>query len=123
MKTINDKKIIILGAILLVFTIGYFVIINKVSYAFVNDYDPDKAYKETIDIIKKSAVVYGKNNPDLFQEEDTVYKKVQDLIDANLLVPNEEGNVINPLKEEETLNNNVIKIKKEKDKITVEVDS
>ena len=97
MKTINDKKIIALGAILLVFTIGY--------------------------IIKKSAVAYGTNNPDLFKEEDTIYKKVQDLIDANLLIPNENGNVINPLKEEETLNNNVIKIKKEKDKITVEVDS
>ncbi len=123
MKTINDKKIIILGAILLVFTIGYFVIINKVSYAFVNDYDPNKVYDETIDTIKKSAIAYGTNNPDLFQEEDTVYKKVQDLIDANLLVPNEEGNIVNPLKEEETLNDNVIKIKKEKDKITVEVDS
>ena len=123
MKTINDKKIVALGAILLVFTIGYFVIVNKVSYAFVNDYDPDKVYNETIDIIKKSAVAYGTNNPELFQEEDTVYKKVQDLIDANLLIPNEEGNIVNPLKEEETLNDNVIKIKKEKDKITVEVDS
>lgn len=123
MKRINDKKIIVLGAILLVFTIGYFVIVNKVSYAFVNDYNPDKAYNETIKIIKKSAVAYGTNNPDLFKEEDTVYKKVQDLIDANLLVPNEEGNIVNPLKEEESLNNNVIKLKKEKDKIIVEVDS
>ena len=123
MKTINDKKIIFLGAILLIFTIGYFVIINKVSYAFVNDYDPNNVYDETINIIKKSAIAYGTNNPDLFKEEDTVYKKVQDLIDANLLIPNEDGNIINPLKEEETLNDNVIKIKKEKDKITVEVDS
>ena len=123
MKIINDKKIIFLGAILLVFTIGYFVIINKVSYAFVNNYDPNNVYDETIDIIKKSAIVYGTNNPDLFKEEDTVYKKVQDLIDANLLIPNEYGNIVNPLKEEENLNDNVIKIKKEKDKITVEVDS
>ena len=99
----------------------YFYLVN--SNALVNDYDTDKAYNETIDIIKKSAVAYGTNNPDLFKEDDTVYKKVQDLIDANLLVPNEDGNIVNPLQEEENLNENVIKIKKEKDKITVEVDS
>lgn len=123
MKLLSDKKFIILGAILLVFTIAYFVLVNKVSYAFTSDYNPNKVYYKTIDIIKKSAIAYGNNNLELFKEQDTIYKKVQDLIDAKLLIPNEDGNIINPLKEDETLNNNVIKIKKEKDKITVEVDS
>ena len=122
-KFLKDKKLIALVAILLIFTIGYFTIANKISYAFVIDYDRDKEYENTIDIIKKSAIVYGEKNPDLFKENNTIYIKVQDLIDKNFLIGDENGDIINPLEENETLNSNVVKIKFEDDKVSAEVDS
>lgn len=123
MKIFKDKKIIFLTIILVVFTIGYFVVVNKVSYAFSNNYDLEKAYNNTIKTIEECAIAYGEKNPDLFNEENIVYIKVQDLIDNELLVANKDGNIQNPLKENETLNTNIVKIKKEKEKISVEVDS
>ena len=38
MKIFKDKKIIFLSIVLTIFTISYFVIANKVSYAFSYDY-------------------------------------------------------------------------------------
>lgn len=123
MNMIKDKKIIALSIILVVFTICYFIIANKVSYAFVTDYDANATYDNVIDTIKKSAMAYGTDKTQLFDENNTIYIKVQELIDEKYLVPNEEGNIENPLEENETLNSKMIKIKKEEDKITVEVDS
>ena len=123
MKQIKDKKIIVLVAILLVFTIVYFVAISKISYAFSTDSDVAKNYELTIDTIKKSATIYAEQNKDLFNEEKTVYIKVQDLIDKQLLATNESGEIINPLNPSVTLNSNIVKIKLEDDKYIVEVDS
>ena len=39
MIKIKDKKIIVLVVILIVFTIGYFTVVNKVSHAFETDVD------------------------------------------------------------------------------------
>lgn len=123
MKIIKDKKIIVLIIVLTVFTIGYFVIANQVSYAFSANYDAADTYNKTIEVIKASAIVYAENNEKLFEKENTIYVKVQDLIDNNLLAADQEGNILNPLKANASLNSNVIKIKKEDGKITVEVDS
>lgn len=123
MKMFKDKKIIFLAAILAVFTIGYFVAVNKISYAFSDNYDLEKAYDNTIKTIEECAIAYGEKNSDLFNEENIIYIKVQDLIDNEILVTNKDGNIQNPLKENETLNTKIVKIKKEKDKISVEVDS
>lgn len=123
MKTFKDKKVIFLAIILVVFTIGYFVIVNKVSYAFSDNYDLEMAYDNIIKTIEECAVAYGKKHPDLFNEENIIYIKVQDLIDNDFLVANKDGNIQNPLKKNETLNTNIIKIKKDQDNISVEVDS
>lgn len=123
MKLLKDKKIIILAFILFLFSIGYFIIVNKISYAFSNNYDLNSLYENTIETIKKCAVKYGENNLELFENEKIIYVKVQDLIDANLLIANEDGNINNPLKENVILNSNIIKIKYENGKITAEVDS
>ena len=122
MKIFKDKKVILLVMILMIFTIGYFIVVNKVSYAFSNNYNLETAYDNVIKTIKECAIAYGKNNSKLFEEDDIVYIKVQDLIDSNLLIANIEGNITNPLKENATLNSNIIKIKKENEKFTVEVD-
>lgn len=123
MKIFKDKKIIFLSIILTIFTISYFIIANKVSYAFSYDYDAQAAYDKLIEIIEQSSIAYGKNNEELFKKDKIIYIKVQDLIDNNLLVPNEAGNLKHPLKENETLNNHIIKIKKSEDKLIAEVDS
>ena len=125
MKMFNDKKIIALIVLLGVFSIGYFVLMNKVSYAFVNDYDVDGEYESTMEIIKASAIAYGKQNIDAFKKEDgnTIYPKVQDLIDAGLLVPNSEGLIVNPKKSGESLNSKMITVKYENDEFSVEIDN
>ena len=123
MNMFKDKKIIALSVILLVFTICYFVIANKISYAFETDYDLKATYENVIATIKKSATSYGTDKSELFNENNTIYVKVQELIDANYLVPNEDGNITNPLNKDDTLNSKMVKIKKEEDKILVEVDS
>ena len=123
MSLLKDKKIIILVAILALFTTIYFFAINKISYAFSNDYDVNKAFSTYIDTIKQCAIAYGKANLDMFKEEKIIYIKVQDLIDNNYLIPDEKGNIVNPLNNNETLNSKIIKLKYENEKILVEVDS
>ena len=123
MKIWQDKKIIALGIILMVFTIGYFIIVNKISYAFETNYNVEEEYNSTIETIKASAIAYGSNHLDLFNESDTVYIKVQDLIDNNVLIPDEEGNITNPLKTNESLNSNIVKMKYENQEVSAEVDS
>lgn len=123
MKRVKDKKMIILAVVLLIFTISYFIIANKISYAFENNYDLNNSYNDTIDTIKKCAIAYAKENKNLFNKEKIIYIKVQDLIDNSLLVANENGDIVNPLKNSENLNSNIIKIKYEGEEFTAEVDS
>ena len=121
MKKIKDKKIFILIAMLLVFTIGYFIIVNKVSYAFDNNYDLSNIYENKIELITKSAIEYGKNNLENFNEDGILYINVQTLIDVGLLIPNEEGNIINYENESEILNSKKIRLKNENGKINIEL--
>lgn len=121
MKKIKDKKIIILGIILLVFTISYFVIVNKISYAFDNNIDTNKAYNARINVITTCAIAYGEANKDDFNEEGVLYITVQTLIDNKYLIPDENGNIKNYLNEVEKLNDKKIRIKNENGKMTAEV--
>ena len=123
MKFIKDKKIIALISILFVFTIAYFIIINHISFAFSDKYDVNESYNILINTIQKCATAYAEKNPDLFKTEKTVYIKVQDLIDNNLLIANSDGLIINPLDPNSEMNSNIIKLKTENDKIVVSVDS
>ena len=111
MNFIKDKRYISLVAVLVLFTVVYFVLVINVSHAFAVDYNVNATYDAKIDVIKKSAMAYGENNLDLFKDNDTIYIKVQDLIDNNLLVADNDGNIVNPLKSDDLLNNKVIKIK------------
>ena len=123
MKKIKDKKIIVLCTLLLVFTIGYFVVVNKISYAFSTNDSAKDTYNSLIDTIKECAKVYAQRNQDIFKDEKIVYIKVQDLIDAELLAPNDNENIVSPIDNKTILNSNVIKIKNDNDEILVEVDN
>ncbi len=122
MKIFKDKKIIALCSILLLFTIFYFVSIFKISYAFQEGETSKYVYDKMIETIKLSAEKYAKENANKFKEEDTIYLKIQDLIDANLLATNSEGNIVNPTNKDDILNTKVLKIKKEDKNYIVEID-
>lgn len=121
MKYIKDKKIFILIAILLLFTISYFLIVNKVSYAFDEEYDLKFAYDKQIEIIKKCAKDYAKKHNNEFNEEGIIYIDVQKLIDEKYLMPSKNGKINNPLKVNEDINKNKIRIKKDKNKLKVSI--
>lgn len=121
MKKIKDIKVIILGLILFVFTIGYFVIVNKVSYAFENGYDIKSVEETKMNIISKCAESYGKKHLDDFNDEGLIYITVQNLIDEGYLAANTEGKVINIKDTKTSLNDKKIRIKLIDDKVTAEI--
>ncbi len=125
MKFYEDKKIIGLGVILVLFTVVYFVVANKLSYAFSDGLDKEAMYNDTIEIITKSAIAYGNDNIDLIKESEnnTIYPKVQDLIDNGYLVADENGNIVNPINNNKILNSYGLKIKYADGKISAEVNS
>lgn len=121
MKLVKDKKIIVLGVILFVFTIFYFVVANKISYAFENNTDLNSAYSSRLEVITTCAVAYGEANKDAFNEDGLLYITVQTLIDNNFLVADNDGIVENYLNDNESLNDKKIRIKNEDNKISAEV--
>lgn len=120
-KRLKDKKIIALVVVLLLFTITYFVSINSFSYAFSPIDDQNDAYKITSDTIKKAAISYGENHKELFKDSSVTYIKVQDLIDNKILAANKEGNIVNPINNE-NMNTQIIKIRNDEGLITAEFD-
>lgn len=121
MKKMKDKNIIILIIILLIFTVSYFVIINRISYAFDNNIDINEAYNLRINVITTCAVAYGEANKNSFNEEGVLYITVQTLIDNNYLIADENGFIENYLDKTEKLNDKKIRIKNENDRITAEI--
>ncbi len=112
MKYFTDKKIQILSIILLVFTIGYFIVINKISYAFEMDYDASFYHDQVEKLIEQSALKYAQDHKEIFTEEEAIkYVTVQELIDNSYLIPNEDGNIIDPSNENMFFNSRKVKIK------------
>lgn len=120
MERFKDIKLITCFVILLLFTFGYFFMVNKISYAFDNNVDLNKNHEIKIKVIEECAKKYGETNNNLFLEEDTIYIKVTDLVNAGLLATNQEENVVD-IVNDKILNDSIIKIKKEKDSYSVEV--
>ena len=123
MKIFKDKKVVVLAVVIFIFTVIYFVAVNKISYAFETESTDRDSYNLLITTIKECAKVYAEKHTDLFKDEMTIYIKVQDLIDADLLAPNDGTNVISPLDKSSIINSNIIKIKKEDNNYYVEVDN
>jgi len=121
MKKIKDKKIIILALILVTFSISYFVIVNKVSYAFEENYDFNVALQNKENVITKCAEAYGNANIESFNEEGLLYITVQNLIENGCLAPNEEGNIVDLKNSHGTMNDKKIRIKYENEKISAEI--
>ena len=120
MEKLKDIKLLSCLAVLLVFTIGYFLMVNKISYAFDSTVDLSKSHDNKIKVIEECSKKYASINDNLFNEDDTIYIKVSDLVKADLLTTNREENVVDILNGK-ILDDNVIKIKKEQDNYIIEV--
>ena len=120
MEKLKDIKLLSCLAVLLIFTIGYFLMVNKISYAFDNSVDLSNSHDNKIKIIEECSKKYASINDNLFNEDDTIYIKVSDLVKADLLTTNREENVVDILNGK-ILDDNVIKIKKEQDNYIIEV--
>lgn len=120
MEKLKDIKLLTCLVVLLLFTIGYFLMVNKISYAFDSTVDLSKSHDNKIKVIEECSKKYASINDNLFNEDDTVYIKVSDLVKADLLATNREENVVDILNDK-ILNDNVIKIKKEQDNYIIEV--
>ena len=119
MERFKDVNLISCIAIMVIFTFVYFFAVNKISYAFEYDYDIESSHKNKISVIEECAKKYGEINKNDF-EKDTMYIKVSDLIESELIATNHEGNVVDNYNGK-ILNDNVIKIKYENDEYSVEV--
>ncbi|MBE6154914.1 MAG: type II secretion system protein [Firmicutes bacterium] len=92
-----------------------FIAINKTSYAFsINN---SSAIQEVINLIEKQAEEYALDNKDIFNDSDTTYISVEDLINNKYLIPNEKGLIISPENPDKSYNKNKIKLEYKNNKV------
>ena len=106
--------------VLALFTVGYFVVANIISYNFDVNYEED-LYDLTISSIEKQAALYGENNTEIFAENNDVYMTIEQLAAANAIISTSEGVVADPRDDSKTLNDIRVKITNDDDEITAEV--
>lgn len=120
MENKNLLLYITLG-VLGLFTIIYFVIASNVSHAFSYDND-DVKYQNTLTYLKTSAELYAKNHPEIFNEKETVYISVDDLVTSKTIpADDEEGNIKDPTSEVKVLNDLRIRLTNKNGKIITKV--
>ncbi len=108
----NNKNIILyeIIGVLLTFTVIYFLLVNKASYAFVYN-EADVLYNNKMKLIEKSAQLYASQNMDTLKKDETIYVTVNDLVSGGYMVADDkDGNVTNPKSDVKNLNETKIKI-------------
>ena len=107
-------------AVFALFSIIYFVVANKVSYAFA--YDENAAlYESKINVISKGAQVYGETNLSLFDEDDTIYVTVDELIKNGYIMVDETGKIKDPTSDVKYMNDLKVRISLKNGKVTTKV--
>ena len=120
MKNKNMLLYIAIGVVVL-FTAVYFVAANKISYAFAAD-EGTMLLDGKLNSLSKMAQIYGENNLDLFNEDNTIYVTVSDLVDKGyILADDDKGNVKDPTSDVKVLNELKIRITLEDGKVTTKV--
>ena len=120
LKSKNTMLYMLFG-VLFVFTIFYFTTANNISHAFEYDEQQEK-YNIKINLIKSMSDVYAKKNTEIFDEDNVVYITVQDLVDSELIDPdNDNGDVKDPTSEVKILNDLKIRLTNKDGKITSKV--
>ncbi len=110
---------ILLGVVLLIFTISFFWFANRASYEFKSDFESD-LYALTLEAITDQAEVYGQYTNDLFKDNKSVYITVDDLAQKGFVI-NNDGVVEDPRDNTKKLNDLKIKLTKNKEKVTAKV--
>lgn len=90
-----------------------FITINSTSYAFA--IDTSDSIKDTKALIERQAEEYALENLDLFEESDSNYILVSDLVDNGYMMTNSEGMVTSPDNSGKTFNDNKIKVEYDKE--------
>ena len=106
--------------VIAVFTVGYFIVANTISYNFNVDYEED-LYDLKIASIEKQATIYAGGHLELFKDGNDIYMTVEELALNNAVISTKEGVVADPRNSEETLNDLRVKITNKDDEITAEV--
>ncbi len=107
MDKLGYSKIEILIVIVLLGIVA-FITINKTSYAFA--VDKTEAVNEVKYLIEIQAEDYALANTTLFEETDTTYISVDDLIEAGYLIGNEDGLLTDPTDSSKNLNDTKVKL-------------
>ncbi len=115
MKNLNKFGYTKVELIIVIILVGIvaFIMINKTSYAF--QIDNEISVSEVKNIIEEQAEAYAINNKKLFDEADTTYITVNDLVENGYMFGNNEGIVVNP-ETKESYNDNKIKLEYDKKK-------
>lgn len=101
----TTKELLVVIIVLGLFTIG---ILSSTSYAY-KDRSEDY-YKETVNLIEKQAVLYGKTLTSL-KEEGNLVITLNDLVENGYYVADDkEGNVVDPRNSKSNLNGLKIKL-------------
>lgn len=116
MNKLGYSKVEILVVIVLLGIVA-FITINKTSYAFaVND---TEAIDEVKYLIEVQAEDYALANTTLFEETNTTYISVDDLIEAGYLIANEDGVITDPTNSEKNFNDKKVKLEYDEKKNNV----
>ena len=107
MDKLGYSKIEILVVIVLLGIVA-FITINKTSYAFA--IDKNEAVDEVKYLIEVQAEDYALANTTLFEETNTTYISVDDLIEAGYLIGNEDGLLTDPTDSSKNLNDKKVKL-------------
>ena len=107
MNKLGYSKIEILVVIVLLGIVA-FITINKTSYAF--EVDEGKAVEEVKYLIEIQAEDYALANTSLFEETNTTYISVDDLIEAGYLIGNDDGLLTDPTDSSKNLNDTKVKL-------------
>ncbi len=91
-----------------------FITINKTSYAFA--IDNTDSQEEVKNLIEIQAEDYAMDNLSLFEESDTNYIIVDDLVENGYMIGNDKGLVLDPVDNNKTYNDGKIKLEYNKDK-------
>lgn len=120
---LKSKNIILYEIIglLVLFTIVYFVVVTKVSYAFTYDAS-EQSYNQKIFLIEKAGKIYGESHLELFEKNDTAYVNVSELVEMGYFTADDEiGNVKNPLSDVKTLNSVKVRLSYQDGKVNTKV--
>lgn len=91
MKQIKNLPLYLSVFVIVIFSVFYFVSVNKYSYAFSYD-EVKEASIHQERLIKKCAEVYADGNKGLFDGKETIYITIDDLVQKKLL-PSENGKI------------------------------